>query len=676
MKERKTRAESVFGIHCDFHAKPSKNDTIGGGLREEDIREICRTLKPDFIQIDCKGHPGWASYPSKVGNAMPHFVGDPLALWRRVTREEGVALYMHYSGVYDIKYCEEHPDECTLNADGSYDEGTTRLDGRYVDERLIPQLCELAEDYEIDGLWVDGECWRVKPDYHKETLAAFEKETGIDLKGGIPATKNDPYFYEYMEYSRVLFRRYLNHYVNTLHERFPKLQICSNWAFSDHMPEAVCADVDYLSGDLNPANSFHSARYAGRALAQQEYAWDLMSWNFRIAVGNRSACVSKHKTQIMQEAAAVIAMGGAYQNYVMQNNDGSPQMHELRNLAELADFVRERKDYCFRGKPLHQVALLLSTYDRARENNVKRAYSRVGYERTMGLTALLCDIGESLEIVSEHTLRGHCADYPVIVVPELYEGLDGSMVNELLAYAENGGNLLLVGKNTCTFFAAHGAPYQLNDLPEFYGVGEKAYDNGGDNGHGAMAKPKHRAYVFTMDGRYYGSLFSPICPANDGEVLAHVLRDVTDTPKPLVTRLPLGKGTLTLFGFDVGSQYLEASQYLHRTLLKATVKGLYTPVCRLESALGLVELVPLKKDGKLMLQLINGNGRHTDPTMATEDFIPPVVDIKLSIALEKAPKQLLLQPEGRELAFTYENGRAYFEVSRLDIHSIVEVVEA
>ena len=107
----KTRAESYFGIHCDFHAKPSKNDTIGTNLREEDIREICRTLQPDFIQIDCKGHPGWASYPSEIGNAMPHFVGDPLALWRKVTREEGVALYMHYSGIYDIKYCNEHPDD-------------------------------------------------------------------------------------------------------------------------------------------------------------------------------------------------------------------------------------------------------------------------------------------------------------------------------------------------------------------------------------------------------------------------------------------------------------------------------------------------------------------------------------------------------------------------------------
>lgn len=672
----KTRKESVFGIHCDFHAKPSKNDTIGGGLREEDIREICRTLKPDFIQIDCKGHPGWASYPTKIGNAMPHFVGDPLALWRRVTREEGVALYMHYSGVYDIKYCEENPDQCTLNADGTYDEGTTRPDGKYVDERLIPQLCELAEVYGIDGVWIDGECWRLRPDYHPETLAKFGKETGIDLNGAIPATPNDPYFYEYMEYTRVLFRRYVNHYVDTLHAKFPHLQICSNWAFSDHMPEEVCANVDYLSGDLNPANAYNSARYAGRALASQEgYAWDLMSWNFRIALGDRAACVSKHKTQIMQEAAAVIALGGAYQNYIMQNNDGSPQMHELRNLAELGEFVRARKDYCFRGTPVHQAALLLSNYDRNRQNH-KRPYTRAGFSHVMGMTALLCDIGQSLEIVSEHTLKKHLADYKMMVVPELYEGLEKETIAALLAYAENGGNLVLVGKKTCEVFAANGAPYTLADLPEFFGIGEKAYDNGGDNGHGEMAKPKHRAYVFTEDDRYYGALFSPTSPlAENGVTVATVLRDVTDTPKPLTVRIPLGKGTVTAVGFDIGGQYYEAAQYLHRNLMRSVSDALYTPVCKLESALGLLEIVTLCKDGKLMLQLVNGNGNHTNPASATEDFIPPVVDVALSIALPKAPKKLILQPAGKELAFTYENGRAYVAIDRINIHEIIEVVE-
>ena len=92
----KRRADSFFGLHFDFHASPEKCPApIGGTLKEEEIREICRLLKPDFLQIDCKGHPGWASYPTECGNAMPDIVGDPLALWRRVTKEEDVALYLH-----------------------------------------------------------------------------------------------------------------------------------------------------------------------------------------------------------------------------------------------------------------------------------------------------------------------------------------------------------------------------------------------------------------------------------------------------------------------------------------------------------------------------------------------------------------------------------------------------
>ena len=68
----KRRSESFFGLHFDFHAQP-KYGLQGKSLNEEDIRRICRTLKPDFIQIDCKGHPGWASYPTELGNAMPEF---------------------------------------------------------------------------------------------------------------------------------------------------------------------------------------------------------------------------------------------------------------------------------------------------------------------------------------------------------------------------------------------------------------------------------------------------------------------------------------------------------------------------------------------------------------------------------------------------------------------------
>ena len=66
----KRRSESAFGLHFDFHASPAPGLVVGATLREEDIREICRLIKPDFIQIDCKGHPGWASYPTELENAI------------------------------------------------------------------------------------------------------------------------------------------------------------------------------------------------------------------------------------------------------------------------------------------------------------------------------------------------------------------------------------------------------------------------------------------------------------------------------------------------------------------------------------------------------------------------------------------------------------------------------
>ena len=82
--QRKLRKDSFFGLHFDFHAHPErcKGHILGENLKEEDIRTICREVNPDFIQIDCKGHPGYASYPSKLGNAMPHFAKDTLAVWQ------------------------------------------------------------------------------------------------------------------------------------------------------------------------------------------------------------------------------------------------------------------------------------------------------------------------------------------------------------------------------------------------------------------------------------------------------------------------------------------------------------------------------------------------------------------------------------------------------------------
>ena len=647
----KRRSESFFGLHFDFHATPegAKGVPVGKNLKEEEIREICRTLKPDFIQIDCKGHPGWASYPASVGNAMPSFEGDPLALWRRVTKEEGVALYMHYSGVIDRKYAAEHPEEAVLNADGTRDADATRTAGKYADELMIPQLTELAVKYGVDGVWVDGDCWGSKADFDPRTVKEFEKETGIDLQGKLPVTREDRYFEEYREFCRELFRRYVRKYTDALHAAKPGFQVASNWSYTDHMPEEVTSGVDFLSGDLSPLDSFASARYAGRAIASQEHTWDLMSWNFRHVFEGKPGHVPKHPVQILQEAAAVISLGGGFQNYITQYSEGSPRMAEIRRMKALADFMRAREPFSFRGKAVHQAVLLLSTYDRHRESD--SLYSRNGNEKIMGLTNLFCDAGHSLEIAEEHTLARNRYDYPVITVPELFAGLAPETVKALLSYAEEGGSLLLVGKKTLKLFSGAGAPFSLEE-------------------------GKAGRSLLTRDGVEFGAAFDAgTLVFEEGETLMTATGDEREEGKPAAAVLPCGKGKIAAIAFDLGSAYHFSSQYLHRTLIRDALDKLYTPLVQVEKATGLLEIVDLRKDGRLMIQMVNANGNHRAANIATEDQIPPCLDIVLSIALPEKPRSLTLEPEGKKLDFTWADGRARVGIDRLDLHGVIVVDE-
>ena len=93
-------ARRYFGMHFDFHAN-EHDSLVGQNLSEQSLDSLLTAVKPDFIQIDCKGHPGVSSYPSKVPNAttVPHFVKDPLTFYRDITKKHGVDLYLHYSGV-------------------------------------------------------------------------------------------------------------------------------------------------------------------------------------------------------------------------------------------------------------------------------------------------------------------------------------------------------------------------------------------------------------------------------------------------------------------------------------------------------------------------------------------------------------------------------------------------
>ncbi|HPA20686.1 MAG TPA: hypothetical protein PLU30_23255 [Verrucomicrobiae bacterium] len=437
------RSEAFFGIHFDFHAGPDCTN-VGARTTPQMVNLIVDRVRPDYIQIDCKGHPGYSSYPTKVGNPVPGFVGDPLRVWRAATLKRGVALFMHYSGVVDNHAVASHPEWAALDADGKPDKRATSVFGPYVDRLMVPQLRELAGEYGVDGVWVDGDCWGARPDYGGAVVKAFREKTGAPAA---PRKVGEPFWNEWLAFNREGYRRYLRHYVDELKSSHPRFQVISNWAFSDHMPEPVTAGVAALSGDFSPDNSVNSARFAGRCIENQGVPWDLMSWSF-----SRKTRKQKPAAQLMQEAAVVLAQGGGYQAYFTQDRDGAVRTSEMGVMAEVARFCRARQKFCHHSRAVPQIALLYSTAGHYRSSpKLFHPSGGDGIAILKRALTVLLDAQQAVQIVSEHHLSGSMARWPLIIVPG-WGYLEPKFRDELVAYGNAGGRLLLVGPGPAKLF--------------------------------------------------------------------------------------------------------------------------------------------------------------------------------------------------------------------------------
>ena len=445
-QERLRRDQSFLGIHFDFHAGPGDKE-IGANTTPEMVGTILDMVHPDYIQVDCKGHPGYSSYPTAVGNPAPGLVTDPLAVWRKVTADRGVGLYLHYSGVWDARAVELHPDWAVKDPEGNPSTTITSVFGPYVDKLLIPQMKELAGKYGVDGVWVDGECWATSLDYGEKAVGLFKEETGFDA----PRSPEEPHWYEWKQFNREAYRKYLRHYISAVRSVYPKFQICSNWAYTHHMSEAVSAPVDFLSGDYSPTNSVNSARLAARYLAWQGVPWDLMAWSF---AGNGAERRQKPSVQLIREAAVTLSQGGGFQAYYTQERDGSLNLDKLKSMADVAVFARARQPYCHHSVSVPQVAVLVSTYD-YQHRNLPWAPGALFPNFTGGAAGVmdcLLEAQYSVDLLGEGSLQPDMSRFPLIVIPEC-ESLSGTFMDDLLGYVRGGGSLLVVGEGMSDSFS-------------------------------------------------------------------------------------------------------------------------------------------------------------------------------------------------------------------------------
>ncbi len=640
--------DAFFGLHYDFHAAATDTN-LGEETTYEHIREMLEKVMPDFVQYDCKGHAGYASYPTQVGSPSPGIVNDALRIWREVTRDMGIPLSIHFSGVWDTRAIELHPEWARIGSNGAPDPNYTSRLSAYAEELMIPQLLEVVREYDIDGMWIDGENWASKPDWSEACRALFTERTGIT---DIPLNAEQPHWHEWLAFHRDLFVEHVTRYTEAVHTLKPECMVTSNWMYSVRQPEQPTAPINYLSGDFDPSFGAERAMAEARFISSRGMPWDLMAWAFlRTGDGNWTMKPAVH---LCQEVSTVLAQGGAVFIYNQPQRSGRLTAWHQDLLAEVAQFCRQRQHYSHKTSAIPQVAVLHSENSYYRYNDP--LYNFGGANQAMeGAMFALLENGFSVDILNEATLMSALNDYPMVVVPEALHVPD-DLKAALAAYVERGGKLLLTGAHVAEQYGALAGVSKADGNPEGGWIAA---------GNGAVAVTGNYQPTNLIDAVALAPMLYQQEPElNQRHFAASTLRRV-------------GQGAVAAIHGPVFRNYYQSRYPLLRRFIADTVEALDTSDMIRVRGPWHIEMATREKDGRILIHLINrGVSGYLSPHRHVVENVPDAGSFSVVAPLAERPARCYMAPDKVGLEWTWKEGRLTADIGGLHIHNVLVIEHA
>jgi len=649
---------AFFGIHYDLHAGPTDTE-LGRELNVEHLVERLARVMPDWVQCDCKGHEGMTSWPTKVGYTSPGVVEDSLRIHREATRRLGIPLGMHYSGVWDTQAMEHHPEWARLDAEGNPDHrdmdswalSTSRLSG-YTEQYMIPQLLEIIDTYDVDGFWVDGENWASKPDWREACIVEFTKRTGFTQ---IPRAPGDANWREWLDFHRNLFVEHVTTYADAVHARKPECLVVSNWMYTMRQPESIVAPVDYLSGDFDSKWGADRAAVEGRLLDGRDVSWDLMAWGFTKATPHHDPMpwILKSATQLSQEVAECVALGGAVMIYDTPQRTGWLTDWHQDMLGEVARFCRARKDICFKSDSRSQIAVLHPAADYYAK--VESTYGFAGNNLPIeGALHALLEQQHSTDVLTEDAFIRHQDRYKLIVVPER-STLATETQAALDAFIRAGGHLIVSG-STCS-----------TDFPDWVGATPEG-------------TPIEAYTYLPVAQRAVGikGPWQPVTPQEGTEVWARILtqqeRTKDETERVAITHNALGSGTVTAIHGPIFEDYHSGHPPLTRDLIRSLVDRLGIAWEVEVTGPPALEIVTRTQGDRLAINLINrGAGEMLSPHRPQFDELDPIGRVLVRVRHDERPHRVTFEPSADPVNWSWADGVVSIIVPSVRIHDIVVI---
>lgn len=685
--------DSYKNLFFDFHTHSSASGVAEDFDADAWMGEV-EKLGAEAVSVFAVDAFGWRFYRKGehgwVHPRLPEGL-DLLGELTRAAKARGIKTIAYFNTVESEAVALHRPEFRELDSDRVpksdyeiYEGMVICWLGRSFQEIFLPQVRDIAANYEIDALFFDG-TYAHGPCYCVDCTTNFKQDTGHDL----PLGEDDEVWMTWVIWAEARYERIRNALVDTVKEARPAAAVCFNWYAATRRPAIVTRPDDlFFNLDLHPQAQLTDASFQARAWNVSGVPFTCQNTLFLDWWGDWGI---KPMVALQQECAAVLANGGRIFTGFQLLPDHSLLPDARDALAEMMKFVDSRVGAVAGTNPVADIAVLhpSTSYaakkpvifdDRALADEQPVGRYQLGLPEVFpdesavrGAHRVLFELGYDYQVVTEDILERNMDSYRLIVLPGMRH-VSAEFTERLRAWVQAGGSLLVTDEPTLW------AEEQLTPFLELLGVSRKAFY---DHDHAYVEQAGSRPFLVrsrfalaeASSGAEEEAGLTAIYLREDGRPLLKASPPGAPTGYSAVVTQELGEGRTAYFGFEAFSAYLKTNQWrLTNVLCSVLDSMLPTPRVRLGGGKD-VEVSLRSRGAELIVHLVNHTGYASREwgAWATSTEVVPRTGLSVRLQLPKDPTEVRDGESGEELSWQREGDAIKVDLPPLGVHSWITV---
>jgi hypothetical protein len=412
-----------------------------GETKLEEFKDYICHAKPDMIELEALRGTGYAFFPSNIAPVLPGLVGDPIAEWASICRDEGVKV-----GIYVAAWACGDPQPKAgwneIDKNGNIKSAMHCYNSPWAEDFFIPFLLEIIDCYSPTHFWFDGVWLDNEPCYCIYCEKKFKNRYGYSIPKEVDVEKK----YKIQLFREESMDEAIKHVSDELKKKSSEVKLACNTAYYFKALRRPVG-VDWLSWDYLNTADWRNLSFQSTYLSTAGKPADIMVFENSRFWDKNNVYVRRPRsiTHLKTEASSILAHGLIFHLWQDPNSDGTLGKYKKTVAKDIGEFVKERSDWCVGNESIAEIAILASRKEHLAYWGHTKPRDNPFFLKVLAMHQVLKEGHVPCEIVRDDTFIERKEQYKLVLLPETTI-LHKKTLENLKLFASSGGKILIIGE--------------------------------------------------------------------------------------------------------------------------------------------------------------------------------------------------------------------------------------